>query len=491
MSAFTRKLTALMEARGYSVRGLAKKLGVSENTYGKLCSGSRSLAGHEELMQRTMELLSLTLAERVELDNLMAQEILGEGVFATWMAVKELIEHLTAQQTLPLLDLPLYEIAPETSTRNAADTAALLQGFLANAIHDGGQLDIFSSAEQPFAFSFLRSALAAPGIHIRHAQALQVVHGNADPASAHNIARLTSVLSLAVSSSTAAQNYQPRYYYVNSTAEDRGGLLFPNVLIAGGRVLFCASDYRTAIYSERPDVAALCAQKFYRSYERCHTLIHVCATTEEKLVCISALLQDAENGNHLYTLHYQPCFMYFCSREDMDVLPGPLREPMRPLIDRYFYGLLQPLQEHHAQVNFFSLEGIQEFLRTGIVNELPHTFHHSIPTALRIALMERLLAAGNSGSVRLYLVRPEYLRIPKSIDIFSYDPGMVAVTFLDTETDDQCCFVEDYTLNTKMLDFLRWLETSPWCLSTAETCRVLAQELAQYKAALSDRAAEG
>ena len=166
-----------------------------------------------------------------------------------------------------------------------------------------------------------------------------------------------------------------------------------------------------------------------------------------------------------YSLQYEPCWGFFYS---MDMVEKQLLKeiPNREEIITFF-------SHHRQQVSllegpmrctaFFTMEGLEYFLSTGRLSELPSEIYHPLSLQQRAELFRRMVSCIQKGNFLPFLVRPQKFRLPRKLTFFVADEqhlccscshpvyGPVSVTLREKSVVYSICDFLEYMLETDMV----------------------------------------
>lgn len=471
MSEFSTMLRGYIHQKGYSVRSLAQRLGMSATTLTKLCNGTRSPRNQRDHVLHICDVLMLTPAQRDALNDALEKEIIGGELYASRMSMKNLIEGmvdttLPETRTVSNVVLPMQVIAEKRS-----DVYALLRGFLENGA-DTHVLELMLVPNDPVVIEAVGRVVKTRPVTVRHIIALAASDSNTGRIDARNIDCIQRIQPLLLGRGSKNDSYQPFYYYEHATAAPDNLLRFPNVLISERGVLVCSADYSRAIYNADRTLQKFYHRLFVQQLVDCRPLVTVCHGVLMQVTRYSRMM-DMGMGHAFLSLSWQPCLMWLVTEEECrHFLPENLA-----FRNEYLKHYLPYLEKLHALKHirlYFSLEGLQAFARDGVLRELPEgLLKEPIPVPYRAVLLQRLLEATDSGRVAPHIVRDEKLRIGQDSQLLSWGADTVVVAMMSHTVDASICFVEELSANWSALDFLESLETSDWIDSVEETCKVI------------------
>lgn len=480
MSKFSSALSSLIQEKGETVRGIARRLGVSPSTLIKICNGSRSPRTQTQMLNRLYDILMLTPQQRKQLATAQQAALLGPGVYATRMALKDMIENMQPQASARFESLPICKMPAQRIAQTAGETGDLLSAFISSAARLSHKLDLALSVTQPSLLLDLRHALASTPVKVRQLQLLQTAESVQSTENAHNISCISALISLLLTQRCSGAAFDTHYYYGRGLFSNDNPLLLPNLLISPGQILCCSVDYTHAIYSRDDALYHYFSEEFEKQFRGSRSLAILDQNLQDQVARMVAALDSASGSRLLLALEWQPCFLYFMDKNLLYLLAKKHLPQARSLIDFYYNVFLKRLQLHPTYISYFTLTGLRDFIRTGVFRELPAEFADCVaPPEIRRALLQKMSAACRRGEIVLGVVREDEFQIPKNIQLISFGADTVILLYLDEAAGNHHCFLEELTTNVNVLDFLENFGTSGWVYPKEEGCRLIAQEIAQ------------
>lgn len=474
MSEFSLLLNDHIHRKGYSIRALAKRVGIPAATLTKLCNGSRSPRNQKQNVERICDALMLTPSQREELFTRLEKEIIGADNYAARASICALIEGLdcTVMEEQPGTG---HTTLPEFATaEKRADVYALLRAF-ADGACDGRTLDIYLSPRDSLVLEMIGRVIRGRPLKVRHILAMTASDSQTGRINSCNIDDVRHIEPLLFDINGRCEAYQPYYYYERTVTQPSSMLQFPNVLIGDGGVLQCTADYGNAIYTANPAVIKYFRRLFNHQLAGCRPLTTICSDVREQLERYDAAIRMG--SGQMTSLSWQPCLMWAVSEEEVKSFLARAIPFQQEYLERYLL-YLRKLKQWDSMTLYFSREGLNNFVQTGSIREIPEELLGGpLPPELRAELLRRLLEQAESGRVRPYIVCEEKLHIGRDAQLISYGADTILLASLNHRAGNRICFIEELSTNWSALDFLESLEQTEWLLTAEETLDILREAI--------------
>ncbi|MCD8325342.1 MAG: hypothetical protein LUC90_01290 [Lachnospiraceae bacterium] len=270
------------------------------------------------------------------------------------------------------------------------------------------------------------------------------------------------------------ESYRPFRFYENV------GSTFINPLnyyiITPHYLILLKKDLSVAYIQQNTNLIDVYSDHFKALMEHCEPLVFLAASVAD-LFDISNSLVDP-NGN-LYLMS-QPCFGRYYTPEIIHKYYKAENSPMTTMAEAAMQhaSLLQTVEKNFCTV--FSEKGLQYFIETGIVAELPPEYISAAEVKDRIYLLTRLRNDIADGKVTGLIARPSLLRLPDYLTL-SMDSNGNAY-FDTTSTFPRGAFYCNIHISEKSIcqafrDFFTSLSGSHLVYSKEETLRMLDEGL--------------
>lgn len=476
MSEFSTLLNSYIRQQGYSIRGIAKRLGIPAATLTKLCNGTRSPRNQRETIQRVCDILTLTPSQVDALQGALEKEIVGVERYTSRMSVKMLLEGMKTP------DLPQQHLAsnsvlpPQAFTDKRADTHGILRAFLENNTAGQG-IDVFLATDDPVLLEGLYRILKNSMVKIRHILTMTASDAHNDTATAQNIDNIRKVQQLLLG---AGGTYQPFYYYERTHGVSGNALSLPNVLISDTGVLCCSADYSRCIYTSDKMIQKYYRRLFAQQLTVCRPLVTLYNDVHQQIARYERTLDTGNPAEVLRCLSWQPCLLWAVYDWEVSYfLPDQLA--FRGDCLKSYLRYLQKIRAREQLQLYFSLDGLMDFIIQGQLREVPPSIlPEPLSASFRRELLLRLIHHAETGRACPRIIREEKMSTGKDAQIICYGADTILLSVLDYGINDRVCFIEEFSANWSALDFLENLENTDWLLSVDQTLSIIRELLANY-----------
>ncbi|MCD7820433.1 MAG: hypothetical protein LUH07_15510 [Lachnospiraceae bacterium] len=479
MSKFSDYLKELIEKRNETIASIARGSGTERTSIHKALNNGRILP--YKVVQNLASYLQLSLDERREFFRLYDMLVQGEDVWYNRAAVCELLNQLSAIQfpsdgkagqdaALSSVSIDIKDglIEGEYSVQNmlyallskeaGLDTDACFQLFLPSGTdlsrtlmqlwHNGLRFN----ADQIFCFP---SAV------------------NTD--SPHSVKILQKIIPMSL---IARDSYHPYYFYEHSSFLTTSPLSY--YIITPHYLVLLSEDHSKAFIQTSERLIKVFSDHFRGLMEYCEPLVSYSTTLQEIMESCSAIINPRGS---LYLMP-QPCFGHYYTPEMIAKYLRPdngFTEDMYNAVLQYF-SMIQTVKNNFHTI--FSEKGLQYFVETGIITELPQDFVLPVDRQDRIRLLSRLRDDITFGRITGRIAHPSSMHIP---DYLTLVIDMNGNAWFDTTADfihgAYYCDIHlsEKSACTAFQDFFQSLPGSQLVYSQEETLQILNKYIQRLK----------
>lgn len=477
MSIFSEKLQEYIQKSNMKIAALSKLSGVERSFIQKMLTGER-IPGDPAVLQQLSEVLMLTPSQHRILSEAYAISKMGEPTYYRRVLVKRLIEETGSFiQPAPVLrshfSRPNFQRPEVLSLSGKAAVSDTLHLLIEEELStEAPRIKAVLQPECEAAAVLLQYARTCPLLSMEHIicfdSELQYQKENK-----YNLRCLQRALSFLFSSC----QYSPYFYYESISARTGKTALFPWMLLGKDWVLTISQDEERALVVSTPDAAALYAGLF----------------EEIRTECLPVL---AHNSQHhywnsenwapvrqemTYSLQFEPCFGFFFT---MDMV--------RKQIHRDYAQsevLLSFLEQRQKQItllegtrkntSFFTAEGLDRFLETGFIAELPEGSYAPLPKTYRAELLRRMLVCIQNGSYTPYLIKTAKFRLSDKLGFLATGSQQVTCTCLHPLHGFTSLQLHEKSVAYSFCDFFEYLKETGLVYSKEESESLLRGRLKQ------------
>lgn len=475
MSVFSEKLQECITKSNMKIASLSKISGVERSFIQKMLTGER-IPSDPAVLQQLADALMLSPSQRRMLLDSYSISKMGEATYYRRLLVKRLIEETNSfLQPAPVLRStypnPGFQRPSVLSLHGKgaiADTVRLLvEEELSGA---SPRLRLVLQPESLLIPVLLAYGRTCPALQIEHIlcfdSELQYQKENK-----YNLGCLRGALSFLL----AACRYVPYFYYEVISPKTGKTALFPWMILGTDWAVSLSQDEEAAVVLSDREAVSLYEGLFEEVREECHPVLE--HSGQEQFF-------DAQNWSPLkqemtYSLQFEPCFGFFFTMnmaQQQICRDLPNREELLSFFDerRKQISLLDGARKN---TSFFTLEGLDRFLESGRIGELPEDCYLPFPKPFRVELLRRMLACTQNQSYSPYLIKPAKFRIPQALYFLVTGPQQVTCSCTHPIHGRIHLNIQENSVAYSFCDFFEYLKETGLVYSKEETQAVLRQRL--------------
>lgn len=480
MSAFSERLHAYVTRADMKIAVLSKLSGVDRSFIQKMLSGER-IPSDTVVLSRLSDALMLTPAERRSLREAYSISRMGEEVYHRRSMVKRLLEdadsyyfHTPVFSPPSLSDLsPLPDVLPLQGKGAVTDGLRMLLDRELSVLSP--KLSIVMQPDCPIAVILHNCCRAFPSLEIQHVlrfdNELQYQKENQ-----YNIRCIHDLLPFLLSPCT----YSGWFYYDFISEEQSRDSVFPWFILGQKSVLSLSYDCKKGILYSQPHTVSLFQQIFSEIQTDCLPLFELMNTETSQFW--DHRRWPTTHHPMTYSLQYEPCWAFFYS---MDIVESRLRDdlPNRAEILSFFTQRREQISLLEGTMRctaFFTMDGLDSFLKSGRLSELPDKIYSPLTLEQRAELFRRMIACIHQQRFIPYLVRPQKFRIPKGVSFFVADDQHLSCCCLHPSKGPIAVTLREKSVVYSICDFLEYLPETDLIYSRQESEDLLRSRLAEF-----------
>ncbi len=188
-----------------------------------------------------------------------------------------------------------------------------------------------------------------------------------------------------------------------------------------------------------------------------------------------------------FAIFTQPCLIFCADRYFYDkyMYSFPSKDEVVDLYaarsDLYFNAI----KNGYVYTSHFTLSGLDEFWRTGRIQEVPEDFYSPLEPCDRLALIERMVNLADTSSYHTILIRTERIEIPNNFIIFSLVENMLVFFYIHPQKGLMQFVFNELSIKKSFISFISYLKNSDMVVSAEETLTILKSKLEQYREELA------
>ncbi|MCD7843984.1 MAG: helix-turn-helix domain-containing protein [Clostridiales bacterium] len=475
MSKFSSYLKQLFESSGESIAAVARDIGAERTSIHKALTDERVLP--YRVVQALAGHFRLTLEEREEFFQYYEMFLQGEDAWKNQQAICDLFNHLADVRFTPS-SVAVQLVRPSENASMVEGEYAVrsvIRSVLAWETSQGEDVTIrmFLPTGLNLSQELMELWMTGAQFHVEELFCSPVVAGNDCSRDIHMLER---IIPLSLVSRGA---YAPYYFRERPGTQDVNPLNY--YIITPNYLLHLSQEQSAAVIHTQKPLNRLFSSHFQYLLERCELLTN----------CTSSILDvlqkytDATNPDTSFFMLMQPCFGRY-------VTPHLIQKYLRtdgsiPLETLYSVGdrrfsALRKVEKNYYTV--FSEEGLQLFIDTGLMIEMPPEYVPPLEPDDRLVFLTQLRREMETGIVIGLIVRPSYLRLPDYMEAYVDADGCI---HFDTTNrflhGAYCCDLrisEEY-LCRAFLQFFHSLPNSKMVYPKEDALRILDEGISRLK----------
>lgn len=406
MTEFSNLFSKFILSKNISVYSLAKYCNLDRSTIYKIRKGERNPSS-PELVEKFSEFLHLTPQEHQCLMEAYEITLVGTDTYYRRKSIRDFLMQFPNSFTLRpsgnpgINGLSLGSTAFDTaspclSLQNQFDINRILGKIFSYEINrENGEISLLLQPEYPFIFNLLENMSIPDTVKINHIFCLN----NTDILTSDYKSVHMEYLKMIFPMYIQNLNYQAYCFYDNVQSHFHNMNLFPCLILTSEYALAVSSDFQSGIFYKEPGVVSQLHEFFQNTMANCLPLFHVLKLSAEKLDTLFDVTLSTQNAEKNYLLQPEACFTPFISDEIVNhaLLPELSdRDQFFKVIKDYFASISRIIIDQPTLV-FFTKNGIDRFIETGCLREIPDGFARPFLPEERIQMLEAFLPYCRNG----------------------------------------------------------------------------------------------
>lgn len=213
-------------------------------------------------------------------------------------------------------------------------------------------------------------------------------------------------------------SYEPYYYYDEVNSHFYNMNLFCNVLICSEGVLCYTSDYKYGQILRDSECIEVYKQIFKEYLEQAYPLLTKVESIVQEYLSIGQDVLKMTTRAEAYALHADPCAVPFITDEVLERAVKesvPQREQVLGLFSKYIREEKAVLDTGNFKCNF-TLGGIENFIKSGRISEIPDDFYDSIEEKDCVDIIKMMIPYFENGTYRI--LKNQIADIKSNLHIF-------------------------------------------------------------------------
>lgn len=485
MEEFSKQLSLYIRRCGYTNMQFAKLCGVERTLMQKYLVGKRIPRDTLQLA-KMISVLCLTPDEEEDFRQAYEKVRIGGAVYEQRRAIRHMIESFgdlvtAGERTLPNWfgsETKQSEITNRNTVAVAENRSELLQA-LWDILHYEKQREhceicISAQLNENYLNGMILNLTQAKNVKIRH---LICLDGQKEgEAGLNNLHLLEQVLPFL----GGKAEYDIKFYYGSKQLRNSRMLLLPNLVLTEHFTMIFDNSFQRGVIQIDPAVHRLYQNLFGEMEEKADYFL------ERHKNILETVMHYKGSGACDYTLQYQPCLAYALSGEVLEkVIDTSYLGGDEGILNQFVtmmesWGTSAIAEGRAANTNYFTENGIRDFMETGRVREFPDEYYSPLPLQDRYTILETCCQQMKNGFLDGRILDQRMLRIDSKLVIQM--SGTEAVHFILCREDGSqviLCLKESGIVNA-FRDFMESFSENTGVKSREETITVMEKMLEKY-----------
>lgn len=483
---FAQVLQGYIERAGMSIQKLARLSEVERTYIHKMMTGDR-LPTDRNVVDRICSVLMLTPRQQEHLKRLYLMEKVGVHVYNRHLSVERLLhsfDHPAKESLFKSEYTHHLDVLGDASVAyGQKEINSLIKAIIeTEAAQEHGEIRLVAQPQYPWLMDMLvNAATEHPGLTLTHIMCLQR-NMNAHSDNRYNLDCVMHIAPLLTSNC----NYRPLYYYDDIESHINTTSMFPTLLITSDCVLKISYDIQYATVFRSAEFRKMYAMVFEQCLAVSKTMITPLQTPFEHV--LHYIPYQKEEFFWSCSLYKEPCLAVFLTRELMEKYIAdsvPEREEILKSPFLRSQNDPEPLKKSNGIISYFSLEGLDSFIKTGRGTEIPSIYYSPLDKADRLFLLRAMYEASLQEAYIPILVDNRNFRFPDNLVISAMSEDAVSLIYVHPvhgSIEFEFC---ELSVAYAIFEFLTYMKSSDLVLSREETLSAIKGRIDALEAELS------
>lgn len=477
MSDIGKYLRNWFEKNQISIYQAAKESNINRTTLQKVLSGDRTPSRH--LVTSLVSALPFSVGEVREIWDLFESDQSGMGTYMQNQYIDRMMKNISFISA----DNVAVPVQSEKSDgkeqlllyRTPYEVEELLKELLKeemekkNSFPFGRSVLIHAPAENEMFHSIFNVIYMSPEAKLLKISHLTRLYKNqsGQTQSVENLKALANILPFF---STHRLNYQVGYYYSSGASEDLTHTAFPYYIIFSQAALLISDDCCSAVLCREKSLIEYLKKMFERTK---HISTQMITSFHNSMEILHYYMRTTEGGFKTYWLENQPCMVCFFDQRLVEKYTRtgiPDREALMELVLKRS----NQLKEFHNFICMFTESGLESFVKTGRLIELPEHLAEAFNLSDRLFLVEELYRACEQDKGIFRIATPLMFRFP--IDIvhsLRVGGGFEFGGFDPADNQYHYIIIDEPTMLAAFTEYYQSLVDSPMLYSKEKTLEII------------------
>lgn len=461
MSYFSDLLDSCIHDSGLSVNDLSRISGINRTYISKLRSGSR-IMHNEEKMHLLIKALRCSSEQEEQLIREYKIAAFGRERYDTIQAVKELIQSIAYLPNMPYIKPHTGDADFPNTICGKNDINFVMQTILAQeAALEAGHIRIIAQQEFEDLASILPNiCYKNEGLHVEHITCLR--SSKVQGANLYNL----NCMKRCIPSILCGCKYDLLYYY-GEQSHINNMSIFPYLIVTANYAMSISYDGDSAILHNDSKMIDAMVKVFNDIKAGCRPIISN-LTLNARLEMYNKWYEG--RGSHDVTVLAMSNCPAFTPYVTMDILERSLTDVGRASTET-IKQMLQLFKQDFAKriIKFFSMDGLNEFVRKGRISGIPDILYNPLSMADRLELVRQWRERCNHDDFINMAVQPGQMQISDNIYIEALNVGNVVLSYTHPMHKDAFCVILEESIAGSIHDFLTYLNGGNMAYSEEDT----------------------
>ena len=474
MSIFSDLLTASIQESGLTIPYLATLCGISPSLLAKMKSGQR-LSDDESMMTTLFHSLRLSDRKYYELLKAYHIEKIGSDKYHCYLACMKTISNFNhlEQITDHYLNRSVsYDFEFQTTFHTLQESKLVFSYLYDHCQETHDTMRLILPAENNFLSDFFVALSRTAGSSDPLVSVEHIIRLYPSSSSSPNLSNIFSV-SNALYTLAMYNEYHPYYYYSDEAVVQ----LCPYVILTSSYALLLNENLSESILLNDPLRIDALQHTFAQQLEKCLPLVQCIGNNQnyiEKM--LHSLLFLASENQGTICLSDSPCLMTSIPMMTaVHHLPAEVLQ--NPAIQDYFKK--RTAFYNYNIISIFSLHGLERFIDTGILEELPDGFHTPLSMPERIEVAHNFKNLVCKGHLHIRIIKENKLTVSRYFNLTSYSYGQTLFLWKYPNMPFVYNQLQERSVADSFRDFLQFLPESDYTWDEAKSIRIFSDYIDQ------------
>lgn len=410
MSAFSELLSYYISQKNIKVYSILQYCGLDRSTMYQIINGKRTPSSMK-VFQKIAEALRLTPLEYQKFEEAYIISRTGPETYYSRKSVENFIlnfptdfsstEKPTTKKSIPSNFCKQELFSGSTALYTQVELNHYIHHILLNeSDKPEGKIALLIQPDYHFLFSLLPSLKPKGTLSIEHIIRMSSSGQMDERNELYNLKYLTSILPMYIGN----MNYQPYYFYENIHSYYHNFNGFPCIILTSTYAITCTADYQSGILHTDLSICTMLWDLYYSYQSQCVPLFHVMGFVPDNGV---DFVNNFYGNTPTYILQPEACLTPFITIK----LLGSALLPIFSDNNAVYNQIKSLLQANRHVLDtkkvyiYFTKDGLNNFVHSGRIKEIPSCFYRILTKAERISILESILPYCQKGTYRL-LKRP-------------------------------------------------------------------------------------